>query len=194
MAQILDLSKRFTQEQIQTASQNTGASFDLPAGGYICKIIEPLLNDDPDTGKANIELHVDIAEGEYAGYFRQLEDKFGFWGLRGWMSFKESQLPSFQRTCMALCNSNPGLQFNPFTPGGVDIDILKDKLIGVVIGKEEYKANSGDIKEKNVIARFIEVDKIRSNHFKVPELKKYKVPDYDPTFIPADATSETIPF
>jgi len=193
MAQILDLSKRFTQEDIQAASQNAGTSFDLPAGGYVCKIVNSILNDNPDAGKANIELHVDIAEGEHAGYFQQLEDRFGFWGLRGWMSFKFDQLGNFQRICMALCNSNPGLQFNPFAPGGADIDILKGKMIGVVIGKEEYKANSGDIKEKNVVSKFIEVDKIRAKKFKVPETKKLKGVDFDPTFIPETDETE-IPF
>ena len=180
MAQILDLSKRYTQEQIESAAQNTGTSFDLPAGGYICTIIEPVLNDNPAEGKANIELHVDIAEGEYAGYFQQLEDRFAFWGLKGWMSFKESQLGEFQRICMALCNSNPGLQFNPFAPGGVDIDVLRGKSIGVVIGKEEYKSNSGDIREKNKVAKFIEVEKIRSGKYKVPQLKKLAADEAEP--------------
>lgn len=193
MTQILDLSKRFTQEQIQTAAQATGSSFDLPAGGYICKIVDPVLNDDQNAGKANIELRVDIAEGEYAGYFQQLEDRFGFWGLRGWMSFKESQLGQFERVCMALCNSNPGLQFNPFVPGGADVDSLKGKMIGVVIGKEEYRANSGDIKEKNVVSKFIEVEKIKSKKYKIPELKKLKIDGFDPISMPENVPDE-IPF
>lgn len=192
MAQILDLSKRFTQDEIQAAVQNAGTSFDLPAGGYVCKIEEAILNDDSSNGKANIELHVDIAEGEHAGYFRQLEDRFGFWGLRGWMSFKDSQLPNFQRSCMALCNSNPGFQFNPFVPGGADIDTLNGKLIGVVIGKEEYVSNSGDVKEKNTVYRFTEVSKIKSGKFKVPETKKLQ-DSFDPTIIPETDATE-IPF
>lgn len=182
MAQILDLSKRFTQEQIESAAQ--GDSFDLPADGYICKIIQPVLNDNMSADKANIELMLDIAEGKYTGYFQQRSDRFGFWGLRGWMSFKESQLPNFQRTCVALCNSNPGLQFNPFVAGGVDVDVLKGKLIGVVIGKEEYRNNSGEIREKNVVNRFIEVDKIRNKKFKVPETKKLKEETFNVSFTP----------
>jgi len=172
MAQILDLSKRYSKEQIESARPSSFT--DLPAGGYICKIVRPILNDDPSSDKANIALDVDIADGEFAGHFQQLEDRYGFWGLRGWMSFKAEQLGNFQQTCVALCNSNPGLQFNPFADGGVDIDILKDKLIGVVIGKEEYKNNAGDIREKNVVVRFLEVEKIRTKKFKVPELRKLK--------------------
>lgn len=171
MAQILDLSKRFTQEQIEGANQSV-SDLDLPADGYICRILEPILHDDPDANKANIELRIDIAEGKYKDYFQRLEDRFGFWGLRGWMSFKESQLPNFQRTCVALCNSNPGLKFNPFATGGVDIDMLKGKLIGVVIGKEEYRNSSGDKREKNVVSFFCETKKIKEHKFKIPGVKR----------------------
>lgn len=193
MAQILDLSKRFTQEQIETAQLSSTSFPDIPAGGYVCKIIRPILNDDRAAGKANIELQVDIAEGKYSGYFQQLEDRAGFWGLRGWMSFKESQLPNFQRTCAALCNSNPGLKFNPFAPGGADIDSLEGKSIGVILGKEEYRSNSGDIREKSVVSRFIEVEKIKAKKFKVPELKRLKEDVGDPAFVPV-GDSEEIPY
>ena len=194
MAQILDLSKRYTQEQIESASQGDTSLPDLPAGGYVCKIIRPILNDDQDAGKANIELHIDIAEGEFAGYFQKLEDRWGFWGLRGWMSFKENQLKHFQRMCVALCNSNPGLQFNPFIEGGADIDALEGKLIGAVIGKEEYRQKSGEIRERNIVSWFTEVGKVRDGIKKIPELKKLKDTSSDPLFVPADATQDTIPF
>ena len=173
MAQKLDLSKRYSQEQIDNARQNSASLDDLPAGGYICKIVRPILNDDAASGKMNIELQVDISEGEYAGYFKKLEDKYGFWGLRGWMSFKESEIAKFQQTCVALCNSNPGFKFDPFH-GSVDVDDLEGKLIGAVIGKEEYKSSQGDIREKNVVSRFIEVEKIRAKKYKIPPLRKLK--------------------
>ena len=193
MAQILDLSKRFTQEQIETAQLSSAPLLDIPAGGYVCKIIRPILNDDRASGKANIELQVDISEGEYTGYFQKLEDRAGFWGLRGWMSFKESQLPNFQRTCAALCNSNPGLKFNPFAPGGADIDSLEGKTIGVILGKEEYRSSSGNIREKSVVSRFIEVEKIKAKKFKVPELKRLKEDAEDPAFVPV-SDKEEIPY
>lgn len=193
MAQILDLSKRFTQEQIETAQLSSAPLLDIPAGGYVCKIIRPILNDDRASGKANIELQVDISEGEYTGYFQKLEDRAGFWGLRGWMSFKESQLPNFQRACAALCNSNPGLKFNPFAPGGADIDSLEGKTIGVILGKEEYRSSSGDIREKSVVSRFIEVEKIKAKKFKVPELKRLKEDAGDPAFVPV-SDKEEIPY
>ena len=185
MAQILNLSNRFTKEQIESTK---GGSFkDLPAGGYVCKIVDSILNDDREAGKENIELHVDIAEGEFAGYFQNLEDRYGFWGLRGWMSFKESQIGKFQQTCVALCNSNPGLAFDPLH-GDADVDDLKGKQIGVVIRKEEYQHSSGDIREKDTVYFFTEIDKIRKGKFKVPEVKKLA----QDNFVPAN--DEEIPY
>ena len=177
MAQILDLSKKYSKEQLE-ASANISSFNSPPAGGYICEIKDVVLNNDDIAGKANIELNVDISEGEYSGYFQSLADRFGFWGLRGFMSFKEEALPWFRRNCIALCNSNPGLVFNPFAPGGVDIDILKGKKVGVVIQKEEYKSTNGDIKERDRVASFTEIENIRNKKYKVPDLKKLKV-EYD---------------
>lgn len=192
MAQILDLSTRFTKEELEAAAQTSGTLEDLPAGGYICKIVRPILNDDPASGKANIELQVDIAEGDFAGYFQRLEDRYGFWGLRGWMSFNgPDKVANFKRTCVALCTSNPGLMFDPFIMGGADVDALTGKKIGAVIGKEEYKNNSGDIREKNVISYFTETDKIKNKKFKVPPVRKYKEPT--PSFRPVSAAEE-IPY
>lgn len=196
MAQILDLSKRYSKEQIESITQST-ESFDLPAGGYVCKIVNVVLNDDQASGRANIELHVDITEGAYSGYFQQLEDHFGFWGLKGWLSFKETELSKFQRACAALCISNPGLEFNPFKDGGVDVDILKGKMIGVVTRKEEYRSSSGDLRDKNAVYYFTEVAKIREHKYKVPP-KKFLIEKptgfeepYDPSFPPSD--KEEIP-
>lgn len=198
MAQILDLSKRFTRDQIETASQSNRLIEDPPADGYVCKIVDAILNDDPQAGRFNIELHVDIAEGKFAGYYQQLEDRFGFWGLKGYMSFKESQLPRFQQTCAALCNCNPGLVFNPFAPGGADIDSLKGKAVGVVIGKEEYESKSGDVREKNVVSYFTETDRIKNKKFKIPAIKKLakqetKRPEFDASFQTLN-NEEEVPF
>lgn len=181
MAQILDLSKRFTKEQITKANEDANVRRNVPAGGYVCKIERAILNDDPANNKANIELHVDIAEGEYAGYFKSLEGRYGFWGLRGYLSFKEASLNQFRKGCMALCNSNPGLVFNPLA-GAVDIDTLVGKQIGVVTVKEEYESN-GETRERDKVYFFTEVSRIKEGKFKVPPAKKLKKDD------PADFSS-----
>ena len=55
MAQILDLSKIYTKEQLESATKNIETSYDLPTGGYVCKIVKQVLNNDPVNEKANKE-------------------------------------------------------------------------------------------------------------------------------------------
>lgn len=192
MAQILDLSKRFTQSQVEEAIKNDSKFNDIEAGGYVCKIVDAILNDSADGNKANIELNVDIAEGKYQGYFQSLEDRAGFWGLKGYMSFKESQIGKFTKTCQTIAESNPGYSFNPMAPGGADIDTLKGKLIGVVIQKQEYMSNAGELREKNAVYNITEVSKIREGKFKVPAVKKLDQTNYTPTL--TAGTDDLVPF
>ena len=91
MAQILDLSKTYTAAQVEEAKKKDSDYESIEAGGYICKIVDAILN----TDKKYIELDLDIAEGNHAGYFQKLEDRAGFWGLKSFMSYKESVLSKF---------------------------------------------------------------------------------------------------
>jgi hypothetical protein len=125
---------------------------------------------------------------------QKMSDRFGFWPLRGYMSFKADQLGRFEQACVVLCTCNPGLEFNPFKQGGVDVDILKDKIIGVVVGKEEYLNRNGEVRENNVVSRFIEVNKIKENKFKIPATKKLKNQEaaFANSFTPSNM--EEVPF
>lgn len=188
MAQILDLTGIYSQEQIETAKASDDQYEEVEAGGYVCKIVDAILNN--KDGKANIELHLDIDEGNHKGFFQKLEDRAGFWGLRGYMSFKESQISKFLKTCTAINISNPGFSFDPMKKGGVDVDTLKGKLIGIVIQKEEYKSNSGDIREKCAVYNITEVEKIRNKKFKIPMLKKLVEDVASVVDVPDDAPEE----
>lgn len=187
MSQILNLKNMYSAEQIAEAKANDEQYEEVEAGGYVCNIVDAILNN--SDGKANIELHLDIAEGNHKGFFQKLEDRAGFWGLRGYMSFKETQINKFLKTCTAINVSNPGFSFDPMREGGADVDTLKGKHIGVVIQKEEYKANSGDIREKCSVYNFTEVSKIREKKYKVPALKKLD-DSSSIVNVPADAPDE----
>ena len=167
-AQVLDLTKMYTAEQAEEAKKKDGDFESIEAGGYVCKIVDAILN----TEKKYIELDLDIAEGPHAGYFQRLEDRAGFWGLKNFMSYKESVLGKFLKTCTAFNNSNPNYNFNPMQNGGSDVSSLIGKTIGVVIGKEEYKSKAGETRQKDVAVNIIEVSKIREGKFKVPDVKK----------------------
>lgn len=170
MSQILNLGSMYTAQQIEEAKANDQQYEDVPAGLYICKVKDATLNNNGE--KMNIALDLDINEGPFAGYFQKLEDRAGFWGLKGYMSFKESQINKFLKTCTAFNNSNPGFSFDPMREGGADVDSLKGKLIGVVIQHEEYKSKNNDIKEKCTVYALTEVSKIKAGKIKIPELKK----------------------
>lgn len=171
MAQILDLSKKYSQKEIEQAVNRESQYDSIEAGGYVCKIVDAVLNKD----KQYIELSLDIADGKYEGYFQKLEDRAGFWGLKSYMSFKETIIGKFAKTCTSINNSNPDFNFNPFKDGGSDIDSLIGKKIGAVIGLEEYKSASGEIRLKCNVANVAEVSKILSGKFRVPELKKLDI-------------------
>ena len=188
MAQILDLSKTYTKEQVEEAKKKDTEFDDIEAGGYICKIVDAILNIE----KKYIEIDLDIVEGPHAGYFQRLEDRAGFWGLKNYMSFKESVLSKFLKTCTAFNNSNPNYNFDPMRDGGSDVDSLIGKTIGVVIGKEEYKSKSGEIRQKNVASNITEVSKIREGKFKVPDVKKLETKD--DSFMNVSGGSSSVPF
>lgn len=172
MGQVLDLSKVYSQADVDEAARNSKSFEDIEAGGYVCTIVDAILNNDPAHGKQNIELHLDIAEGPFVGYYQKLEDRAGFWGLRGYMSFKKTSLDRFAKICTAINLSNPGYSFDPLK-GGTDIDTLRGKKIGVIIQKEEYiSSKNNEIRTKDTVYTFTEVEKIRKGKFKVPDIKK----------------------
>ena len=173
MAQVLDLTKLYTAEQVEEAKNKDTEFESIEAGGYVCKIVDAILNLD----KKYIELDLDIMEGPHSGYFQKLEDRAGFWGLKNFMSYKESVLPKFLKTCTVLNNSNANFNFDPMRNGGADVDSLVGKMVGVVIGKEEYKSKEGKIRLKDVATNITEVSKIREGKFRVPDIKKLESND-----------------
>lgn len=146
--------------------QEAGDSTRLPAGGYICKYTKVEDNSD----KNYLYMEFDIAEGEFKDYFSELEDRAGFWAGRCWRSYTEKALPMFKRMCSAVTKSNKGYIFDGNT--NADESTLVGKLVGIILGEEEYLGNDGSVKTRLYVQREIEIDKIKSGDFKVPALKK----------------------
>lgn len=134
----------------------------LPAGGYVCEITS--VEDKED--KEYLYLEFDIAEGEYKNYYRNLYDSKNFWGAHFIKSYKEKARGFFKKMLIAFEKSNSGFKFNN------DEKTLKRKLIGLVIGYEEYVGNDGSVKERINVVDFLPVEDIRAGRFAVPALKK----------------------
>ena len=138
----------------------------LPAGGYICKYTD--VKDEPT--KEYLYMEYDIAEGEFEGYYKDLEERLGFWGGKCYRSYKEKALPMFKRMCSAVTKSNKRFIFDGNEHA--DEKTLIGKLVGMVFGEEEYVGTDGSVKTRLYVVREMPVEDIRAGKFKVPELKK----------------------
>ena len=159
----------------------------LPAGAYICGITA--VEDEPT--KEYLKFEADIAEGEFKNYYRNLYEAKGFWGLHFIKSYKEKAQGFFKKMLTAFENSNPNFRFDN------DEKILKRKLIGLVIGYEEYEGNDGSIKERVQVVDFISIDDVRKGNFTVPALKKLEIENlsnYVGTETQSDISDEDLPF
>lgn len=177
---------------IASVQEATGESKRLPAGGYICKYTN--VEDNPK--KEYLYMEFEIAEGEYKGYFEELEDRAGFWAGKCYRSYKDAALPMFKRMCSAVTKSNKGFIFDGNEH--CDESTLVGKKIGMVLGEEEYIGNDGSTKTKLYVAREMDVADIKAGKYKVPALKKLKEENESPQKpddgfmnIPKDADEET---
>lgn len=106
----------------------------------------------------------------------------GFWGGSFIRSYKEKALPFFKGFVTCVEKSNPGYRWNGDENG------LHRKLIGLVLGEEEYeRSETHEIKKRLIVTGVRCIDDIRNGNFTVPELKKldrstlgnsYPAPDY----------------
>lgn len=184
-----------------TNVQESGNGSRLEAGGYVC--VYTSVTDMED--KEYLYMEFDIAEGKDKGYYKELEERAGFWGGKVYRSYKPTALPMFKRMCSAVNKSNPGFVFD----GNVNSDesTLVGKKVGIVLAEEEYIGNDGSVKTRLYVAYECNADDIRRDKYSVPAKKcvnkqqgatlppEGNLPssDTDGGFVTADSTEE-IPF
>lgn len=148
--------------------QESGSFKKLPVGGYVVKIRNA--TDVPD--KEYLRLSFDVAEGPNKGFFAEeykndtREDKK--WPNAGTFvrSYKEKALPMMKGFTTAVEKSNKNYTWN------FDESTLKGKLVGLIIGEEEFVNSSGKMRTRTYVNAVRSVDIIREGKFEVPELKK----------------------
>lgn len=150
----------------------------LLAGGYVCRIIAV----EDVTAKDYLNIIYDIAEGDYKGFYGDEWGKDHPFAHRFFMSYKESALGMFKGRLRAIDESN-GTEFVKEAVSGLKEQQLVGKLVGLVIGYEEYDSDRGEIRERTYVKSVLPIDKIRSGDFKVPDLKK----------LPASSQASTAP-
>lgn len=148
--------------------QESGSFEKLPVGGYIIKILA--VDDVPE--KEYLKIFFDINDGEKKGFFQKAfkEDTRAEkkWPNAGSFirSYKEKALPMFKGFTNAMENSNKGYKWN------FDEKSLVNKVVGVVIGEEEYVNQKGQVRTRTYVSAVRSVDTIKKGEFTVPELKK----------------------
>lgn len=151
--------KKQNWDNIQEATD-----FERPTpGAYIVEIT----NVEDLEEKEYLRIEYDFAEGNYKGYYQDLFSAKDFWGGSFIRSYKEKALPFFKAFKTCLEASNRGYLFDED-----HLEALRGKLLGVVLGEEEYIGNNGEKKNRLYVAQVRSVKAIQDGDFTIPELKK----------------------
>lgn len=150
--------------------QATTGEFPRPQpNGYICKIINvedvPL---DISNGKGDyLRIEYDIEEGEFEGYYKDQFTKWGGnWNASFIRSYKEKALGMFKHFTNCIEKSNNNYDWDWNEKG------LIGKVVGLVLGEEEYENSMGEIKTKLSVKDIKTVEDIKNGNFKIPTTKK----------------------
>ena len=151
----------------------------LPAGGYICKILNAE-ETESRSGKPMLKVSFDIDEGEYKGYFRDLfkgwkessDDpatvKWPFTGTK-WVMFYNSEgktTRDFKSFCTALEDSGTKVWINDT----FDVNGLRGATLGLIFRREEHEYNNAR-SWRTVPVGFRSVKTIEEGNYNVPEDK-----------------------
>ena len=146
--------------------------YDRPApGGYIGVICDYQDVDQPNKNGKNEYLKIfwDFSEGPFQGSINEAYLRLGYWlGYGSFIrSYKQNALPFFKAFKTCLEASNPRYVFNTR-----NLDGMKGKRIGIVLGEEEYSKQDGSTGKRLYVAEVRSVKAIQEGNFKVPALKK----------------------
>lgn len=130
--------------------------------GYICKIIA--IDDDED--REFLKIYLDIAQGEYEGYFQDLYDRYGFYGLTTVRSYKDTAKGLFKKFLTTLEKSNQGFVADNFNNNPQSLLNLQ---IGAVLQIRRYTKNNGLDGKQLRVADICTTGDILAGNFKVPD-------------------------
>lgn len=174
-----------------------GEFLKLPADGYVCQIFSSYVTNSR-AGDPMLVLCVDVAEGEFAGFFKASADRVkNFRADVKWDNSavyrqlifdKDGKTSKFFKGLLACFEkSNSNFKVNPRS---FDEKNLRGLLIGFVFAEEEYQKRDGSIASRVFVKFPRTVADIRNGNFSLPEVKKFSPPattqpkdDFDGTSI-----------
>ena len=145
----------------------------IPAGGYICRIMKAWV-ETTMSGSEQIALALEIAEGDYVGYFgKQYSSKKDTYPNAKWPCvFRQFALgtdgktnPYFKGLMKSIEDSNSGYKWDWHEAG------LQNKMIGMIFREEEFETSDGNIRTAIRPAFPRSVQRIR-NGVEVPEIRR----------------------
>ena len=146
----------------------------LPSDGYVC-VIKQVREQYSRNGNPMIVIALDIAEGDYKGYYEQSykadtrQDKK--WGCNVYQLAEDKDgkcTSGFKTFITSVEKSNPGFQT---VWGDLFCSSLKGRLVGGLFGREQYQKNDGSLGWSTKCVSFRSVDTIRNGEFTVPDDK-----------------------
>lgn len=141
----------------------------LPAGGYICTIMD-VKEDKSKSGKNMIIISLDIAEGDYKDHYKKQflakNDKAARWGCIVYAVAEGEYIQNFVAFCKYSEESN---NFN-IAWGSNFCNQFKGKKIGCVFGEEEFNGQNG-IAVSTRPRYFLPISDIREGKFTIPKKK-----------------------
>lgn len=146
----------------------------LPEGGYVCKIME-VKETQSKAGREMITISLDIAEGEYTGFFAERwrndtrdEKK---WGAIVYQLTEDTQTGGTNRgfktfiTSVEESNNGFAVQW-----GDKFETCFKGKLVGCIFAKDEYIGTDGKAHSSVKPYSFRSADTIRKGDYSMPKI------------------------
>lgn len=155
----------------------------LQPGGYVIRITRVI----DDGKKEYLKIIYDIAEGDEAGRFSDAwsQDPEHDYAHSFFRSYKEKARGLFKGFIKAVEESNGGYTWDWHE------ERLAGKLLGIVLGEEEYLTNRGEISTRLTVRSVTTADKIRAGEYVVPDIKKYKPKEEQAAPVAPDQPQET---
>ena len=179
-------------ENYETVQASTGEIARPSAGGYFCKITNVVdVPYDEKTNKGDyLKIEYDFVEGDFKDYYKEAHEKFGGeWWAKFIRSYKEKALGMFKHFTNCVEESNSGYKWE------WDEKSLIGKLVGLVLGEEEYEANDGSIKKRLYVKDIKTTFDIANKNYKVPELKRVERKENNTGFAPIPPADDSdLPF
>lgn len=181
----------------------------LPAGGYVCTIKKAKAGE-TSAGLPRVEAMYDIAEGEYARYFKDRydasikEDHNAKWPYHGTLRVTAvdengNTKKMFKSFCTAVEQSNDVKL--PRDDDKAFLKALEGMTIGVIFGREEYEDTFGHRRWATKPRWYRSAEAIRSGDYQIPDDVPYQPQSsgytYGAGFQSADsfsAAEDDIPF